>query len=55
MIRYDICIRQEEGFCCVQYSLCEADSFEIDGKDGIDKSVTSACTNDYIEISGFKT
>ena len=53
MIRYDICIRQEEGFCCVQYSLCEADSWEIDGNmDTQDKSYTSMCTTDYIEIAG---
>ena len=53
LISYDICIRQEDGFCCVKYSLCDADSWEIDQNDGTkDKSYTSKCTNDYIEIAG---
>ena len=50
---YDICIRQEDGFCCVRYSLCEdSQSFSINNLAADMQAVDSLCTNDYIEIEG---
>ena len=50
---YDICIRQEDGFCCIRYSLCEdSQSFSINNLAADMQAVDSLCTNDYIEIEG---
>ena len=56
IFRYSVCIRQEQGHCCVSYILCqdETKAWSIDltadgtptGKTGDD------CTGDYIGISG---
>ena len=55
-LRYSVCIRQEEGFCCVQYMACPefADSMTIDtmGKASMQAQQDSVCTFDYIGISG---
>ena len=59
--RYSICIRQEEGFCCIQYFPCnDANSFTLDNGMGTTKAAVAApkaghdsiCTLDYIAIPG---
>lgn len=49
---YSICIRQEAGFCCVEYTVCpDANSFTIDTT--LKSKVEDACqTVDYITIEG---
>merc|ERR1712156_906867 len=55
---YNVCIRQEAGFCCVQYQLCsDPGSFTI-GAGAIDPAdpanfkamQDTSCTGDYIDI-----
>ena len=49
----NICIRQESGFCCIQYSLCsDSYSWAIDNKVDADTKIGTNCSQDYIEISG---
>ena len=52
---YSICIRQEAGFCCVQYSVCDSDdaaSFSL-STNPVDMAMQDqACTLDYIAIPG---
>ena len=49
----NICIRQEAGFCCIQYSLCsDSYSWAIDNKVDADTKIGTNCSQDYIEISG---
>jgi len=59
MQEYSVCIRQEEGFCCVQYFPCaDANSFTLDtgkktttGTLAVPKSGRdSVCSLDYIAI-----
>jgi len=49
---YNVCIRQEEGFCCIEYSVCdEPNSFTL--SNAIQQAMgDSACTLDYITIDG---
>ncbi|TRY80448.1 hypothetical protein TCAL_08829, partial [Tigriopus californicus] len=48
--RYSICIRQESGMCCIQYSECEdANSFTLDQKNDNKGFVDNMCTKDYEE------
>ena len=55
-----MCIRPEEGFCCIQYQVCnDPGSFSLSGgaQDPADatKQVSiaeSSCTLDYISIPG---
>lgn len=50
---YGICIRQEAGFCCVQYTLCgDSNSWTIDGVAPAGGETGSECTTDYLAISG---
>ena len=51
---YSICIRQEEGFCCVQYFPCDDDnSFSLTNADPpVAGNTGSECSLDYIEING---
>jgi len=52
---YSVCIRQEEGFCCTQYRVCEDDnSFSLSTGDA---AITTGdhdnlCTLDYVGIEG---
>ena len=54
--RYSVCIRQEEGYCCVQYMLCSENpnrSFGIDNNAaGAALALQDACSQDYIGIAG---
>ena len=51
---YNICIRQEDGFCCVQYEVCADDNaFSISNAIPMAKQFAANCaTQDYIEIEG---
>ncbi|XP_059097260.1 uncharacterized protein LOC131891648 [Tigriopus californicus] len=51
--QYSICIRQESGMCCIQYSECEdANSFTLDQKNDNKGFVDNMCTKDYVGIEG---
>jgi len=52
--RQNICIRQEAGFCCIQYNSCsDPNSYAFDNKIAADNGDQgSNCSQDYIEISG---
>lgn len=53
---YGICIRQEQGFCCVQYYTCDVDnSFSLDTNGNLIAGmslVDTQCSKDYINIEG---
>ena len=52
---YSICVRQEDGFCCVQYTPCtDANSFSIDtlGMMTMAAAADTACSLDYVGIDG---
>jgi hypothetical protein len=52
---YNICVRQEAGYCCIQYSLCaDASSFTIDAFSQTANlgDIGTGCIQDYIEIEG---
>lgn len=54
---YNICIRQEEGYCCIRYTPCAdpVPSFALDlGMGGAPTmaKVDTLCTSDYIRIEG---
>jgi len=49
---YGICIRQEEGYCCIQYTLCsDANSFSLTMLHANAKLDTD-CVTDYVGIAG---
>lgn len=53
--RYSWCIRQEAGYCCVQYQACtDANSFSIDSTIAAagTSQVDSLCTLDFVTIPG---
>jgi len=39
--RYDICVRQEEGMCCIQYTLCDQDLGLDNGAWALDSAIDS--------------
>eukprot|EP00095_Tigriopus_kingsejongensis_P004175 maker-scaffold47_size466558-snap-gene-0.16 protein:Tk04175 transcript:maker-scaffold47_size466558-snap-gene-0.16-mRNA-1 annotation:"PREDICTED: uncharacterized protein LOC658432" len=51
---YSICIRQESGFCCIEYTPClDIGSFSIDTSEMLLMAmIDSACSVDYIGIEG---
>ena len=55
---YSICLRQELGFCCVNYAVCNDDgitdpfSLDTDQTAPVASKIDSDCTKDYIGISG---
>jgi hypothetical protein len=54
---YNICIRQEDGYCCIEYSVCsDTYSFGVDHYStiaSIEQSGTgSRCTEDFVTIVG---
>ena len=50
---YATCIRQEEGYCCVRYSLCaDTNSWDIDNSQTAASGIGSECTYDYVGIQG---
>jgi len=49
---YGICIRQEEGYCCIQYTLCsDPNSFSLTMLNAAAKLDTD-CVTDYVGIAG---
>ena len=59
-LSYNVCIRPEDGFCCIQYQVCsDAGSFSL-SSGAIDPAIAADlvskaeadCTNDYISIPG---
>ncbi|XP_059098986.1 uncharacterized protein LOC131893072 isoform X2 [Tigriopus californicus] len=51
---YSICIRQEAGMCCVEYTVCaDASSYSLEAKndDGTNMQ-DSNCSKDYVGIEG---
>jgi len=49
---YNICIRQERGYCCVQYSVCsDANSYTLDNDPAMAK-VDTNCAMDFLGIDG---
>lgn len=64
---YSHCIRQAQGFCCIEYSVCSdsADQFSLDNEqnmanmyqamtqtDCVATDATTVATGDYILIEG---
>ena len=51
---YNICIRQEDGYCCVRYSLCgDSQSFSIDNTAAtVAAEAGTQCSEDWVGISG---
>ena len=53
LFRQNICIRQEAGFCCIQYSPCsDTNSWAFDNKINGETKIGTNCSEDYVEISG---
>ena len=51
IFRQNICIRQEAGFCCVEYSTCsDTNSWTIDNTANSKQGTN--CATDFVEISG---
>ena len=50
--RYDICIRSEEGFCCVQYSVCadETNPFSLSTQDRFQGMTAITVTEDVTAL-----
>jgi len=49
---YSACIRQECGYCCIQYQECETGSFTLDSNANPagDQALDTMCTLDYIGL-----
>ena len=51
---YSICVRQEEGFCCVEYQICQGTSFALGGSTmemGMYDNLCTPDSQDYITIA----
>ena len=56
IFRYSVCIRQEQGFCCVQYQVCpdiavNMGAFAL-GAAAAGAQTDNACNEDYLGITG---
>ena len=50
---YGICIRQEAGMNCIQYTVCDTTGWSIDNTpDPAVNGSGTKCSNDFIVISG---
>jgi len=50
---YNICIRQEEGYCCVRYSVCsDTNSYTLDNNDNTKAEIDTQCAMDFLGIDG---
>ncbi|TRY81182.1 hypothetical protein TCAL_14491 [Tigriopus californicus] len=50
---YQVCIRQEPGYSCIQYTVCaDMTGFTLDVATIAGAAVDTGCTSDFIEISG---
>ena len=50
--KYTMCLRQEAGFCCVNYQVCNGEQFAIDTKIAKTAGIEDQCSGDYIIIEG---
>jgi len=50
--KYDVCIRQEAGYCCIEYSLCSDDNSWSWANSGAGALQDEMCTEDYVGIDG---
>ena len=52
-ISYSHCIKQESGFCCIQYQTCasEMNAMSLNAQEAMTK-VDADCNSDYIGIPG---
>jgi len=50
---YNICIRQEQGYCCVQYTVCnDPNSYTLDNTPATMAEIDTRCTGDFLGIDG---
>ena len=51
---YAICIRREEGYCCVEYSLCDGatSSYGLSSLHASQAMQDELCTEDWVGIDG---
>lgn len=50
---YGVCIRQEEGYCCIQYTPCsDSNSYSLDSLHATMAKQDDLCTMDYVGIAG---
>jgi len=50
---YNICIRKNVGYSCIEYTPCDATAFSVsNGIDAAKAMIGSKCTTDYVEIVG---
>ena len=47
---YSSCVRREEGFCCVEYSICTGTTFQLGGNGAENAMQDEACVQDYISV-----
>ena len=56
IFRYTICVRQESGYCCIEYSICsDTNSWTLDTDTGIDNTAdldTQCNADDHLKIQG---
>ena len=52
-LSYNVCIRQEEGYCCVRYSLCaDTSSWDLNPNPATISGSGTECSYDYVGIQG---
>ena len=49
---YGICIRQADGYCCIEYSLCSDANSNSLGMHAAIATQDTECTEDWIGIAG---
>ena len=50
---YRICVRQNMGYCCVEYQQCsDANSFSLSHVDATKAKQDETCTEDFAQIDG---
>ena len=50
---YGVCIRQEEGYCCVRYTPCsDSNSYSLDNLHATQAMQDQLCTEDWVGIAG---
>lgn len=53
---YGVCIRQEEGYCCIQYTPCsDANSYSLSSTHATMAKQDQLCVEDYVGIAGVTT
>ena len=52
---YSICVRQQEGYCCIEYAPCSDDnSYSLSHIDATKAKQDETCVTDYVGIDGKK-